>query len=165
MPIIVRPVQANLTHDTDLYPINRMDPYCYISIGGERKKTTTCHSGGRNPAWGDTFSFMNMSGDTTIRIEVWDKDTFTPDDLIGEGSFNIMQAMSTGMPINQYVDLYYKGRHAGSILLYIHCQGMMGMGGVPMGMGMPMGVPMGGYPMSGYAMGGINGWSPSYPGF
>ena len=34
MPVTVRLIQGNLTHDTDFFPIVRMDPYVYLSIGG-----------------------------------------------------------------------------------------------------------------------------------
>jgi hypothetical protein len=47
--------------------------------------------------------FNNMSGDMMLKIEIWDRDTFSPDDLIGSGSFNIMQVLSTGMPINRNI--------------------------------------------------------------
>lgn len=110
MPIIVRPIEAVLNHDTDFLSIDRMvslsliqDPYCYITLGGERKRTMTCHEGGRHPRWGDTFMFNNMSGDMMLKIEIWDKDTFSPDDLVGSGNLNLMQVMNTGMPINRTV--------------------------------------------------------------
>jgi Ca2+-dependent lipid-binding protein len=71
-----------------------------VSIGGERYKSTTCNQGGRNPVWGDVFTFQNSANDMMLKVEVWDRDTFTPDDLIGDGTINIMPFMN-GMPSNR----------------------------------------------------------------
>jgi hypothetical protein len=105
-----------------------------------------------------------MSNDMMLRIEIWDKDTFSPDDLIGDGCLNIAPFMN-GMPANrnnkryvEYVNLTYKGRSAGSILVGIQCTPGMGMGmGMGMGYGgMPMnGMGMGGMPMGGMGYGGM----------
>lgn len=102
MPVTVRPVQANLSHDTDFLPFDRMDPYVYLTLGGEKKKTSVCHSGGRTPTWGETFQFNNMSNDVNLAVEVWDKDTFSRDDLVGSGSLNLMPYMN-GMPTQRNI--------------------------------------------------------------
>jgi hypothetical protein len=47
-----------------------------------------CEFGGKNPSWNDTFTFR-PTGDSNMRIEVWDHDSVN-DDLVGEGSFNLM---------------------------------------------------------------------------
>lgn len=119
MPVIVKLIQGNLTHDTELFPIiTKMNPYVYITIGGERRKSTTCRGGGRNPSWTDVFTFENNANDMQLKIEVWDKDTFTRDDLVGDGVFNLTP-FANGAPANQYVSLTYKGKEAGNILLGI----------------------------------------------
>ena len=38
----------------------------------------------------DTLAF-NTNGEPTLRVQVWDHDTFSRDDLIGEGSVNLNQ--------------------------------------------------------------------------
>lgn len=56
--------------------------------------------GGRNPCWGDVMQFANPGNDMMLNVEVWDRDTFTPDDIVGQGSLNIAPFMN-GMPMNR----------------------------------------------------------------
>lgn len=117
------------------------DPYVKIFHGGELFRTCVCKEGGKKPFWNETFK--SHSPDMTLRIQVWDDDTFA-DDFVGEGTYNLQQlynmpAMRTenGTVSNyaEWVDLFYKGRGAGRILLSLEVQGMnqyganMGMGG------------------------------------
>lgn len=86
MPLIVRPISANLTTDKDF--LGKSDPYCIITIGSEKQRTRTCSGGGKSPQWTDTFQFN--STDQMLRVQVWDDDTFS-DDMIGEGTVNLAQ--------------------------------------------------------------------------
>lgn len=120
------------------------DPYVVIYYGGDRKQSTVKEEGGRNPRWGDSFQFMR-TGDTVLRVQVWDKDTFSADDMIGEGQANIAGIIN-GMPgttIGVPVDLFHKGRSAGRVNLSVANGAGMGMGGMyPQQGGM--------YPQQGY---------------
>ena len=94
MPLIVKPISAQLVKDKDLFGksvsfASIQDPYCVIKVGNEKQTTRACNGGGKQPSWTDTFSFS--STDQLMRVEVWDKDTFSKDDLIGEGTVNLMQ--------------------------------------------------------------------------
>ena len=60
-------------------------------LGQEEQRTMTCNGGGKSPQWTDTLQFQ--STDSMLRIEVWDKDTFS-DDLIGQGTVNMNQCYS-----------------------------------------------------------------------
>ena len=157
----VRAHDANLTHDTDLF--DRMDPYLVLYYGGDRKQSTVREEGGRNPRWGDTFNF-NRTGDTVLRVQVWDKDTISADDLIGEGQANIGQILNgpPGTSISIPVELYYKGKRAGRLNLSVSNGMGMGMGGMGMG-GMGMGMNM--YPQQGgmYPQGGMGMGMNMYP--
>jgi Ca2+-dependent lipid-binding protein len=74
--------QADLLHDTDL--LTKMDPYLVLMNSSQRRQSAVKGSAGKHPQWQDTFDFP-ITGDHILRVQVWDKDTFTPDDLIGEG--------------------------------------------------------------------------------
>jgi hypothetical protein len=92
MSVRVRPISANLTHDTELIdrmvpPLPIQDPYCKIYFGGQQFRTQVCEFGGKTPQWSDTF-ILNPCGDSTLRVEVWDHDSVN-DDLVGAGTFNI----------------------------------------------------------------------------
>lgn len=127
--IVVRALDANLLNDADF--LDRMvltsssqDPYLVIYCGGERKQSTVREEGGRNPRWGDTFTF-NRSGDPMIRVQIWDKDTFSADDMVGEGQANIMGVLNSppGMAATIPVDLFNQGRPAGRVNLSVSVGG------------------------------------------
>lgn len=66
------------------------DVYVICTVGGEKKKSHVCNSGGKNPTWNDTFIFgiKNLS----MKIQLWDEDTFS-DDFIGEGTIDLKQLL------------------------------------------------------------------------
>mmetsp|Transcript_3493 Transcript_3493/g.3242 ORF Transcript_3493/g.3242 Transcript_3493/m.3242 type:complete len:237 (+) Transcript_3493:19-729(+) len=113
--LIIRPICAKLTHDTETF--GRMDPYCVITIGRQRHRTVVAKSAGKFPNWEDQLSYMKTNEDT-IKIEVWDKDTASADDLIGETTLAISTVISKPN-YEEWVPLTYKGRKAGEIRLNI----------------------------------------------
>ena len=84
MSLILAPINAALTRNTELFYTN-MDPYCIIKVHDVIKKTKVAHNQGKHPKWDDTFKFKLNSIHTEVKIDVYDKDTFTKDDLIGKG--------------------------------------------------------------------------------
>ena len=88
MPLIVKPISAQLVKDADFF--GKADPYCVIYIGNHKQKSSVSKDSGKCPAWMDTLAF-NTNGEPTLRVQVWDHDTFSRDDLIGEGSVNLNQ--------------------------------------------------------------------------
>jgi hypothetical protein len=98
MSVRVRPINANLTHDTETFgimvpPVPIKKPYVKIYFGGAQYRTKPCQLGGKTPSWNETFMF-NPTGDSNMRIEVWDSDAVN-DDLVGEGSYNLMRVYNT----------------------------------------------------------------------
>ena len=152
--VIFRPKQAQLSTDRESF--GKQDPYVKIKTNSGEFKTHTCNEGGRTPFWNDSFNF-NLSGDTTIHVSIWDKDTFSADDFIAETTINLMGTLMQGTNEKWY-PITRKGVSAGQILIeinYIPGQGM-GMGPQP-GYGMPQqgyGMPPQGYgmPPQGYGM-------------
>lgn len=61
-------------------------------------RSSTCEDGGTNPHWNDTF-YLTVQGDPMLRVEVWDNDT-CEDDMVGAGSYNLMQYLNRGMDDN-----------------------------------------------------------------
>lgn len=67
------------------------DPYCVVFLG-ECKVRTKAILESLTPRWDETFVFSRadvaraqMHGERLIKLEVWDKDTFT-DDFLGQVS-------------------------------------------------------------------------------
>ena len=81
--LIIRPLEAKLIHNTDLFM--KMDPYCKFKIGKEKVKSKVHKKGGKTPVWTDTLTLKREIGDDILKVEVKDKDTFTRDDVVGKG--------------------------------------------------------------------------------
>lgn len=114
MSIIVRPTEALLTHDTEMFskmvtPALIQDPYCIIKLGQQQKKTRVHDEGGKKPRWNDTLTFAKSS-DTNLKIEVWDKDVID-DDLVGEGFYNLTKAYNCpNQPLNGKKNISIRNR-------------------------------------------------------
>lgn len=56
MTLIVRPIQAVLTRDTNFF--TSMDPYCCIYFDQQAKKTSPNFGGGLRPVWNQALKFQ-----------------------------------------------------------------------------------------------------------
>ena len=92
-----------------------MDPYVKVHVGSTTEKTKTCSSGGKFPSWSDSLTFRRTAEDI-ITFEVWDKDTLK-DDLVGQGALALSTVFNSNNKFNGWVDLTYKGKPAGKILI------------------------------------------------
>ena len=78
--LVIRPVQAILTHDTEWFL--KMDPYVEFIIGRQGKyMTKICKRGGKTPKWKDVITHLGKR-EPYFELTVYDKD-YISDDLIG----------------------------------------------------------------------------------
>ena len=91
--LAVSPTAAFLTKNLDF--LVRMDPYCLITCGGHTVRTQVAKNGGKEPVWNETFEIMVSPMDTLV-VEVWDKDTFTSDDLVGLTQIPVQRILMMG---------------------------------------------------------------------
>jgi Ca2+-dependent lipid-binding protein len=113
---MVKVVRAEISRDKNL--LSSMDPYCIIRTNAGEVKTSVAKGMGKNPVWSDSFN-INFNGDTTLYVGMWDKDTFTPDDIIAETTINLMGNLTSGQPFSGWHPLFYKGQNAGQIYVEI----------------------------------------------
>eukprot|EP01012_Entosiphon_sulcatum_P033620 TRINITY_DN4256_c0_g1_i1.p1 TRINITY_DN4256_c0_g1~~TRINITY_DN4256_c0_g1_i1.p1 ORF type:complete len:515 (-),score=131.44 TRINITY_DN4256_c0_g1_i1:45-1589(-) len=59
------------------------DPYVTITCNG-KKQQTTAKKQTKTPQWNETFEWKNVSHDSVLLFEVFEKDRFTKDDLLGK---------------------------------------------------------------------------------
>ncbi|KAF3624127.1 putative MLP-like protein 28-like [Capsicum annuum] len=64
------------------------DPYVVVSMGEQRVKTR-CKKNNCNPVWDDELTLALKHPDVPIVLTVYDKDTFSRDDKIGEAEIDI----------------------------------------------------------------------------
>ena len=79
--LIVKPERAQLLHNKDL--IGKMDPYCIMTIGNQKVKSSVCKRGGKTPKWDDALT-LDVHHEQKMKIELYDRDRFRRDDYIGE---------------------------------------------------------------------------------
>lgn len=125
MNIIVKVIDATLTQRTGLF--DRMvlellfqDPYLVVYYGGDRKKTSVQMGRGKNPRWNEQFVFTR-TGDTMLRVQVWDRDILSPDDLIGEGQVNISSVFTStpGVDVPMPIDVNFNGHCVGKVNIVV----------------------------------------------
>jgi len=110
---IIRPIEANLTHNTDL--LSKMNPYCALKVGGSSFTGQVCKSGGKHPVWNDSITIPATNEQTAI-VELMDKDRITKDDSIGGFMLNLQEVASQGQ-VSKWYPLSHKNKPAGEILL------------------------------------------------
>eukprot|EP01004_Peranema_trichophorum_P009425 NODE_816_length_2335_cov_54.783454_g640_i1.p1 GENE.NODE_816_length_2335_cov_54.783454_g640_i1~~NODE_816_length_2335_cov_54.783454_g640_i1.p1 ORF type:complete len:449 (+),score=100.78 NODE_816_length_2335_cov_54.783454_g640_i1:811-2157(+) len=73
--------------------ITKCDPYCQISFNGQNQKTKTHKSAGKTAKWNQTLTFSNVPLNGLLRLDVMDEDTIGRDDVLGQGSIDLAQAL------------------------------------------------------------------------
>jgi len=111
--ITFRPIEANLTHNTDI--LTKMNPYCAFVIGEKRINGEICKHGGKHPQWNDVVT-LPYNNESKIMVEVMDKDRLTKDDHIGSFMIDVPELQAQGKSSKWY-PLFYKNKPAGEILM------------------------------------------------
>ena len=112
--LLIRPVAAQLTHNTDFF-LMRMDPFVELIVGPQRYKTTVHKNAGKRPQWNETFSHPLMGAESDLTVIVWDQDRKKAD-LVGETRINLGQVLAHGSSSNWY-ELFWRGKTAGRVLI------------------------------------------------
>jgi len=115
--LVIRPLNGSLTRNTDLF--SKMDPYVRVILGSQRRETSVARNAGKRPQWRDEFIIKPNAYDDVIKFEVWDQDFNSRDDFVGSGALAISTIQQKGNRIQESVQLSYKGRNAGTILVDI----------------------------------------------
>uniref|UniRef100_A0A7N1A1Z3 C2 domain-containing protein n=1 Tax=Kalanchoe fedtschenkoi TaxID=63787 RepID=A0A7N1A1Z3_KALFE len=64
------------------------DPYVTLSLGHQKVKTRVVHRN-CNPEWNEELTLCATNSDLTIHLAVFDHDTFSADDKMGEAEIDI----------------------------------------------------------------------------
>eukprot|EP00291_Cryptomonas_curvata_P005199 CAMPEP_0172181962 /NCGR_PEP_ID=MMETSP1050-20130122/18124_1 /TAXON_ID=233186 /ORGANISM="Cryptomonas curvata, Strain CCAP979/52" /LENGTH=163 /DNA_ID=CAMNT_0012855333 /DNA_START=6 /DNA_END=494 /DNA_ORIENTATION=+ len=83
------------------------DPYCKVSLAGSSQNFRTKTKSGQKCRWEETFVFKIRDDNKSVLVEVYDKDTFSADDLIGKADFDLTPIF-LGTPKDSWVQLHNK---------------------------------------------------------
>jgi len=109
---VFRPIEANLTHDTDY--LGKMDPYCAYMVNNKRIKGQVCKSGGQHPIWSEATTVPMEIDQPACVVELMDKDTFI-DDSIGTFVVDLTEVQNFGT-VSKWYPVFHKNKPAGQIL-------------------------------------------------
>ncbi|PAN09277.1 hypothetical protein PAHAL_2G007900 [Panicum hallii] len=71
---------------------NGSDPYVVLDLDGQKLKTGVMKKT-VNPVWNEDLTLAVKNASTPIKLEVFDKDTFSKDDQMGDAEFDIEALM------------------------------------------------------------------------
>lgn len=110
---LIKIIKANLTRDTEL--LMKMAPYVILENGSsaQQLRTTAKQGGGKTPEWQEVFA-MKIKLEEKVNLQVFDKDKFNKDDLIGE-TVLVCQKEYVNMKNILSLDLYFEGKICGKL--------------------------------------------------
>ncbi|GFP84598.1 elicitor-responsive protein 1 [Phtheirospermum japonicum] len=111
-------VGCNKLKDTEW--ISRQDPYVCVEYGSTKYRTRTCTDGGKNPTFQEKFVFTLIEGLREFTIVVWNSNTLTFDDFIGNGKVQLQKVLSQGYDDSPWPLQDKRGKYAGEIRLIMH---------------------------------------------
>jgi len=123
--IVFRPIEANLTHNTEL--IGKMDPYVQFILGTHKVRTNVCRKGGKHPMWEESITLPASTEFPTCLVEIKDKDLLK-DDRIGSFEIDLREIESQGN-IKRWFPIFHRDKPAGEILMEARFSGDQGLGG------------------------------------
>ncbi|KAL3621134.1 hypothetical protein CASFOL_036046 [Castilleja foliolosa] len=111
-------VGCNKLKDTEW--ISRQDPYICVEYGSTKYRTRTCTDGGKNPMFQEKFVFTLVEGLRELTIIVWNSNTLTFDDFIGNGRVQLQKVLSQGYDDSPWPLQDKRGKYAGEVRLIMH---------------------------------------------
>ncbi|KAL8166943.1 hypothetical protein V2J09_008442 [Rumex salicifolius] len=95
-------VSAKSLEASDYFSKN--DPYAVLTCRTQEFKSSVASAGnGTNPQWNENFVF-SISGDVSyLSVKLYDKDTFTADDYLGQAEIPLEAVFDVGnFPVSAY---------------------------------------------------------------
>lgn len=116
----LRILSAEIVRDPNL--IFSLKTYAVIRTSRAETRTSTATEGGKHPRWNESFN-LDVTGDNSIYVAVFDEETIGKDNAIAETFINLNQLQSANGVIARSFPLTYKGKHAGELFCEIEAAG------------------------------------------
>ncbi|CAN1192453.1 Elicitor-responsive protein 3 [Linum perenne] len=100
--------------------LTRQDPYVCVEYGSNKSRTRTCTDGGRNPSFQEKFVFTLIDGLRELSVVVWNSNTLTYDDFIGNGKVQLEKVLTEGYDDSNWPLQTKTGKYAGELRLIMH---------------------------------------------
>ncbi|XP_074590518.1 elicitor-responsive protein 3-like [Curcuma longa] len=76
--------------------LGNMDPYAVLICRSQEQKSSIASGAGNEPEWNETFVFTVSDSTTDLTIKLFDKDTFSSDDFVGEAKILLDTVFAEG---------------------------------------------------------------------
>ncbi|CAH2076911.1 unnamed protein product [Thlaspi arvense] len=103
--------------------ISRQDPYVVVEYSGTRHRTRTCKDGGKSAVFQEKFMFTLLEGLRDLKVAVWNSNSLSADDFIGNATIQLQKALSQGFDDCTWTLQTKTGRYAGEVRLILHYAG------------------------------------------
>ncbi|KAH0871620.1 hypothetical protein HID58_078642, partial [Brassica napus] len=107
--------------DTEWF--SRQDPYVVLEYSGTRHRTRTCTDGGKKAVFQEKFMFTLLEGLRDLKVAVWNSNTLSTDDFIGNATIQLQKVLSQGYDDCTWTLQTKTGRFAGEVRLILHYAG------------------------------------------
>ncbi|CAN8229491.1 unnamed protein product [Cochlearia groenlandica] len=107
--------------DTEWF--SRQDPYVVLEYSTTRHRTKTCTDGGKNAIFQEKFMFTLLEGLRDVKVSVWNSNTLSTDDFIGNATIKLDKALSQGYDDCTWTMQTKSGRFAGEVRLILNYAG------------------------------------------
>ncbi|KAJ3679125.1 hypothetical protein LUZ60_017136 [Juncus effusus] len=114
-------VACSRLKDTEIF--SRQDPYVCLEYANSRFRTRTCTDGGRNPSFQEKFQIPLIEGLREINVAVWNSNTFSHDDFIGNGRVQLHRVLTQGYDDSTWPIQTRNLKAAGEVKLIMHYAG------------------------------------------
>uniref|UniRef100_A0A0E0Q0M3 C2 domain-containing protein n=1 Tax=Oryza rufipogon TaxID=4529 RepID=A0A0E0Q0M3_ORYRU len=114
----VRVTGCRKLRDTEFF--TRQDPYVCIEYATNKFRTRTCTDGGRNPTFDEKFHIPLIEGLRELTVTVWNSNTLTHDDFIGNGRVQLHKVLTRGYDDASWPLQTRHMRSAGEVTLIMH---------------------------------------------
>ncbi|KAH7416163.1 hypothetical protein KP509_14G078200 [Ceratopteris richardii] len=75
---------------------SKTDPYAVLKCDSQQHKSKVMKNAGANPVWNETFVFETSGNATNLEVALFDKDTFSKDDPLGDVTIPLLKAFIKG---------------------------------------------------------------------
>ena len=110
---IIKVLYANITRITEA----KQDLFCRLDLEEQKVQTTVKMDTPTKPIWEEIFKLFK-SDKYKLKVSVWDYDSFTKSDLIGDGEFDL-KPLKFEQKKNISVEIFFKAKKAGVVFMDI----------------------------------------------
>lgn len=110
----IKVLYANLTRITEA----KQDPYCVLQLAEQKFQTKVQENTPTKPIWNETFILNRIEKTTKLKVQIWDWDSPTKSDIIGEGEYDL-KPIKLNEKKSLSVEISYKAKKAGMVFFEI----------------------------------------------